>query len=69
MQDLLDVSRITSGKLLLDVREIDLATVALNAIDACRPAADARQVALVANSAERFRRWAIRIGCSRCCGT
>ncbi len=27
---------------------MDLATVALNAIDACRPAADARQVALVA---------------------
>ncbi len=47
VQDLLDVSRITSGKLLLDVREMDLATVALNAIDACRPAADARQVALV----------------------
>ena len=47
VQDLLDVSRITSGKLLLDVREMDLATVALNAIDACRPAADARQVTLV----------------------
>jgi signal transduction histidine kinase len=47
VQDLLDVSRITSGKLLLDVREMDLATVALNAIGACRPAADARQVALV----------------------
>ena len=47
VQDLLDVSRITSGKLLLDIREMDLATVALNAIDACRPAAEARQVALV----------------------
>jgi signal transduction histidine kinase/CheY-like chemotaxis protein len=47
VQDLLDVSRITSGKLLLDIREMDLATVALNAIDACRPAADARQVELV----------------------
>jgi signal transduction histidine kinase/ActR/RegA family two-component response regulator len=47
VQDLLDVSRITTGKLLLDVREIDLATVAANAIDACRPAADARQVSLV----------------------
>jgi len=48
VQDLLDVSRITSGKLLLDIREMDLATVALNAIDACRAAADARQVSLVA---------------------
>jgi signal transduction histidine kinase/ActR/RegA family two-component response regulator len=47
VQDLLDVSRITSGKLLLDVREMDLATVAANAIDACRPAADARQVTLI----------------------
>jgi signal transduction histidine kinase/CheY-like chemotaxis protein len=47
VQDLLDVSRITSGKLLLDIREMDLATVALNAIDACRPAAAARQVSLV----------------------
>jgi signal transduction histidine kinase/CheY-like chemotaxis protein len=47
VQDLLDVSRITSGKLLLDVHEMDLATVVMNAVDACRPAADARQVALV----------------------
>jgi signal transduction histidine kinase/ActR/RegA family two-component response regulator len=47
VQDLLDVSRITTGKLLLDVREMDLAAVAQNAIDACRPAADARQVALI----------------------
>ena len=46
VQDLLDVSRITSGKLMLDIREIDLVTVATNAIDACRPAADARQVSL-----------------------
>ena len=46
VQDLLDVSRITTGKLLLDIREIDLTTVVKNAIDACRPAADARHVAL-----------------------
>jgi signal transduction histidine kinase/ActR/RegA family two-component response regulator len=46
VQDLLDVSRITSGKLMLDIREVDLAAVANNAIDACRPAADARQVSL-----------------------
>ena len=47
VQDLLDVSRITSGKLLLDIKEMDLGTVALNALDACRPAAEARQVRLV----------------------
>ena len=54
VQDLLDVSRITTGKLLLDIREMDLATVALNAIDACRPAAEARQVALVPQVAGSF---------------
>jgi signal transduction histidine kinase/ActR/RegA family two-component response regulator len=54
VQDLLDVSRITSGKLLLDVRDIDLAAVATNAIDACRPAADARQVRLVADFTGSF---------------
>jgi signal transduction histidine kinase/ActR/RegA family two-component response regulator len=47
VQDLLDVSRITSGKLLLDIRDMDLATVALNALDVCRPAAAARDVSLV----------------------
>jgi signal transduction histidine kinase/ActR/RegA family two-component response regulator len=54
VQDLLDVSRITSGKLLLDVREMDLATVALNALDACRPAAEAREVALVTQFSGAF---------------
>jgi signal transduction histidine kinase len=47
VQDLLDVSRITSGKLLLDIRPMDLASVAAAAVDACRPAADARQVEIV----------------------
>ena len=46
VQDLLDVSRITTGKLRLDIREMDLTVVAANAIDACRPAADARNVSL-----------------------
>jgi signal transduction histidine kinase/ActR/RegA family two-component response regulator len=46
VQDLLDVSRIASGKLLLEPREMDLATVVANAIDACQPAADGRRVAL-----------------------
>lgn len=46
VQDLLDVSRITTGKLRLDIRDMDLAVVAANAVDACRPAADARQVTI-----------------------
>ena len=54
VQDLLDVSRITSGKLLLDVHDMDLATVAMNAVDACRPAADARQVSLVTSFSGSF---------------
>ncbi len=54
VQDLLDVSRITTGKLRLDIREMDLAAVATNAIDACRPAADARQVSIAAQFGGNF---------------
>jgi signal transduction histidine kinase/ActR/RegA family two-component response regulator len=54
VQDLLDVSRITTGKLRLDIREMDLAVVATNAIDACRPAADARQVSITTQFSGTF---------------
>ena len=54
VQDLLDVSRITTGKLRLDIREMDFATVVMNAIDACRPAADARQVNIVTQFSGSF---------------
>ena len=54
VQDLLDVSRITTGKLLLDIRNMDLAVVAGNAVDACRPAADARQVHLTCDFSGPF---------------
>ena len=54
VQDLLDVSRITTGKLLLDVREVDFASVIMNAIDACRPAADARQVMIATQFSGAF---------------
>ena len=54
VQDLLDVSRITTGKLRLDIHEINLAVVAANAIDACRPAADARNVTLETKFAGSF---------------
>ncbi len=54
VQDLLDVSRITTGKLHLDIRDIDLGAVANNAIDACRPAADARQVGIVTQFTSGF---------------
>ena len=47
IDDLLDVSRIISGRMRLDVRTIDLAPVIEAAIEAVRPAAEARQIRLV----------------------
>ncbi len=46
VEDLLDMSRILAGKLLLDKRPIDLASVAEDAIATVRQAADARQIQL-----------------------
>ena len=44
--DLLDVSRIISGKLRLDVRTIDLISIVNAAIDSIRPAAEAKGIRL-----------------------
>ncbi len=46
IDDLLDVSRIVSGKLNLDVRPLDIASVARAAINVVRPAADAKSISL-----------------------
>ena len=46
IDDLLDVSRIVSGKLNLDVRPLDLASVARAAINVVQPAADAKGITL-----------------------
>ena len=46
IEDLLDVSRIVSGKLRLDMRPIDIGEVVAEAIDTVRPTADARGVEL-----------------------
>jgi signal transduction histidine kinase/CheY-like chemotaxis protein len=46
IDDLLDVSRIISGKLRLDVRQLDLGSVIENAIEVVRPAADAKGITL-----------------------
>jgi signal transduction histidine kinase len=48
IEDLLDVSRIVAGKLRLEMRQVDLAVVTANAIDAARPAAREKKVALTA---------------------
>ena len=44
--DLLDVSRIISGKLRLDVRTVDLISIVNAAIDSIRPAADTKTIRL-----------------------
>ena len=44
--DLLDVSRIISGKLRLDVRTVDLVSIVTAAIDSIRPAAEAKSIRL-----------------------
>ena len=46
IDDLLDVSRIITGKLRLDVREIDPSSFIESAIEAVRPAAEAKEVRL-----------------------
>jgi signal transduction histidine kinase len=48
IEDLLDISRITTGKLRLDVRLVDLAPVVEAALDAVRPAARAKSIELTA---------------------
>jgi PAS domain S-box-containing protein len=46
IDDLLDVSRIIAGKMRLDVHPVDLEPVILAAIDAVRPAAEAKEIRL-----------------------
>jgi PAS domain S-box-containing protein len=46
VEDVLDVSRIISGKVTLNVQPIDLAAVLNNSIDTVRPAANARKIDL-----------------------
>src|SRR5207247_9321263 len=47
--DILDVSRIVSGKLHLDVRPIELASPITAALDTVRPAADAKGLTLLSS--------------------
>src|SRR5436309_7216614 len=44
VEELLDMSRITAGKLVLDARPVDLAAVAEAALDAVRADAEAKEV-------------------------
>jgi signal transduction histidine kinase/CheY-like chemotaxis protein len=47
IEDLLDMNRIVSGKVRLDVQSLDLATVIGAAVESVRPSADAKQIRLV----------------------
>ena len=46
IEDLLDMSRIISGKVRLDVQRVDLSTVVQSAVDTARPTAEAKGVRL-----------------------
>jgi signal transduction histidine kinase/ActR/RegA family two-component response regulator len=46
IDDLLDVSRVITGKMRLDVRPVDLQAVVEDAVDAIRPAAEAKDIRL-----------------------
>lgn len=46
IEDLLDMSRIISGKIRLDVKRVDLPELIVNAIETVRPAAEAKEVRL-----------------------
>jgi PAS domain S-box-containing protein len=49
IEDLLDVSRVVTGNLRLEMRPVDLASVIDNAITSARPAADAKGISLRAD--------------------
>jgi PAS domain S-box-containing protein len=49
IEDVLDASRMVSGKLRLNIETIDLKPVLYAAVDSVRPSADAKQIALVMN--------------------
>jgi signal transduction histidine kinase len=53
IEDLLEVSRIVTGKLRLRVRPVDLAQVIEAALDVVRPAAEAREITLRADIPQR----------------
>jgi PAS domain S-box-containing protein len=52
IEDLLDVSRIITGKLRLDVQRVDMARVASEVVESMRPAAEAKGIALRATLPE-----------------
>jgi len=58
IDDILDVSRIVTGKLRLDVQPVDLGAIATEALDAIQPAADAKGIEMVSRSSIGLERMA-----------
>ena len=54
ISDMLDMARISAGKVRLEVTDVDLSAIAVAAIDVVRPAADAKGVRLVADLSPRL---------------
>ncbi len=54
IEDLLDESRIASGKLRLDLRGLDLRVVVANAVSAARPGAEAKDITLSSHCGEEL---------------
>jgi len=46
IEDILDVSRMITGKLRLDPRPTDLTTIVLAAVDVVKPSADAKKITI-----------------------
>jgi signal transduction histidine kinase len=46
IEDVLDISRIVSGKLRLDIQQVDIAEIVQSVVESVRPAADAKDIAL-----------------------
>ncbi|WP_394832942.1 ATP-binding protein [Pendulispora rubella] len=53
VDDMLDMSRIVTGKLRIEVAQVDFAQIVADALEVVRPAADAREVGLHAEGIER----------------
>ena len=69
IEDLLDMSRITSGKVRLDIQPVHPSSFIEAAIETVRPAADAKGIRLRSSSTRRpGRSPATRTGCSRWSG-
>src|SRR5205085_8549215 len=50
IEDLLDISRIATGKLVLDVRSTDFTRIVDDAIDVIKPSADAKNISITTTS-------------------